>query len=110
MEWEIAYHTEAVQQAIKGWPTGLRAVYTRITDRMKAEGPNLGMPFTRSMGDGLFEVRVKGTEGTGRAFFCLIVGRKVLVLHAFVKKTDKTPLRELAVARSRLKEVRRANT
>jgi len=68
-------------------------------------GPNLGMPFTRSMDCGLFEVRAKGKEGIARAFFCTRVRRRLVVLHAFVKKSRKTPKRELDLARRRLAEV-----
>jgi phage-related protein len=57
------------------------------------------------MGQGLLEIRAKGKEGIGRAFFCTIVENEIVILHAFVKKTDKTPKNELAVARQRKKEV-----
>jgi phage-related protein len=59
------------------------------------------------MGDGLFELRPKSRSGIGRAFYCYCSGRVITILHAFVKKTQKTPKRELAIARQRLKEVKR---
>lgn len=68
-------------------------------------GPNLGMPHTRSMGNRLFELRVKSKEGIARVFYCTLVGEKIVMLHSFVKKTQKTPNRELQIARRRLKEV-----
>ncbi len=58
------------------------------------------------MGQGLFELRCKGREGIGRVFYCTMVGREVVILHSFIKKTQETPERELDVARKRLKEVR----
>jgi phage-related protein len=73
---------------------------------MQVFGPHLGMPFTRPMGDGLFEIRAKGKEGIGRAFFCTTVGSTIMILHAFIKKTQKTPHRDLELARRRLQEVR----
>ncbi len=45
-------------------PSGLLARYLRLADLMIEFGPNLGMPHTRTMGGRLFELRVKGTEGT----------------------------------------------
>lgn len=57
------------QETIEEWPVGIRAYYVRITERIQTFGPNLGMPFTESMGQGLFEIRAKGKEGIGRAFF-----------------------------------------
>ena len=85
-------------------PVGLLARYLHLTDRMADYGPDLGMPHTRAMGSGLFEVRLKSQEGIGRVFYCTLMGRRIVVLHHFVKKTDKTPPRELAVARKRMKE------
>jgi len=91
-------------------PGGFLARYLRYTDRMEVFGPDLGMPHTRAMGDGLFELRLKAAEGIARVFYCTIVGKKIMVLHQFTKKTDKTPPRELETARRRMKEVKNAHT
>ena len=56
------------------------------------------------MGSGLFELRLKSQEGIGRVFYCTLVGRRIVMLHQFVKKSDKTPPKELAIARTRMKE------
>jgi phage-related protein len=56
------------------------------------------------MGSGLFELRLKSREGIARVFYCTIVRRRIVVLHQFVKKTDKTPLKEMVIARKRMKE------
>lgn len=105
MQWTIDYYSEKVRLVIDGWPVGIRAFYARITERMKIYGPNLGIPLTRPFGGGLFEIRAIGKEGIGRAFFCTFRGQRIIVLHAFIKKTDKTPHKELETARTRLKEV-----
>ena len=68
-------------------------------------GPNLRLPHSRALGEGLFELRPKGKAGIGRAFYCLLIGQRVVVLHAFVKKSQQTPDRELKLARKRMKEV-----
>lgn len=106
MDWEILYYNEDVQEALNAWPVGIRAFYARVTERMLIFGPNLGMPFTRSMGKGLFEIRARGKEGIGRAFFCTIVDQRIVILHAFVKKSQKTPKKELAIARRRMNDVK----
>jgi phage-related protein len=67
---------ENVQATIDAWPVGIRAFYARITERMCTFGPNLGMPFTDSLGQGLFEIRAWGKEGIGRAFFCTLMNAK----------------------------------
>lgn len=72
---------------------------------MEEYGPNLGMPHTRALYNGLFEIRAKAEEGIGRAFFCTMAGRKSVIIHSFIKKTDKTPKRELNIALTRQKEV-----
>jgi phage-related protein len=102
MKWHIKYYNEKVQKKINQWSVGVRAFYARITERICQFGPNLGMPFTRSMGDGLFEIRAKGNEGIGRAFFCTVVDQNVIILHAFIKKSTKTPKKELQIAQKRL--------
>ena len=109
MTWEIKYHDDKLQEAVLALPAGLLARYLHLTDRMVEYGPDLGMPHTRAMGSGLFEMRLKSLEGIGRVFYCILVGRRIVVLHHFVKKTDKTPPRELAVARKRMKEWRDAD-
>ncbi len=90
MSYTIEFYNEAVKGEILEWPAGIRASFVRIAERMTDTGPNLGMPYTRAMGDGLFEIRAKGQEGIGRAMFCTLVGRRVVVLHWFIKKTEQT--------------------
>ena len=58
------------------------------------------------MGGGLFELRIKASEGIARVFYCTVVNRRIVMLHQFVKKSDRTPPREMAVARRRMKEVK----
>ena len=76
----------------------------RYAERMEIYGPNLGMPHTRAMGEGLFELRLKAAEGIARVFYCTIVERQIVVLHQFQKKSQKTPKREIEIARKRMKE------
>ena len=95
-----------MQNEILDFPKGFLARYIRYTDRMEIYGPDLGMPHTRAMGDGLFELRLKSAEGIARVFYCTFIERKIVILHQFIKKTDKTPKRELNIARKRIKEVK----
>jgi phage-related protein len=101
----IEYFNPSVKSQLDGWPVRLRSRYLMLAERMAEHGPDLGMPHTRSMGDGLCEVRVKAADGIGRAFYCAVVGGRIVVLHGFIKKTDKTPPKELKIARERMKEV-----
>ena len=103
--WSIEYFNSKVQQNIEGWPVGIYADFLRLIQMMEKHGADLRMPLSRAMGQGLFELRRKGKEGIGRAFYCTMVGREIVVLHCFIKKTQDTPDKELAIARKRLKEV-----
>lgn len=109
MDYDIKYYSQTVQEQILKLPDTLAARYVVLTRRMQAIGPNLGEPHTKAMGDGLFELRLKGAEGIARVFYCTLIGKRIVMLHGFVKKSDRTPLRELDVARSRLKEIKDEN-
>ena len=109
MDYTITYYSETVQADILNLPDTLAARYIVLTRRIVALGPNLGEPHTKAFGEGLFELRLKGAEGIARVFFCTLVGRRVVMLHSFIKKTDKTPPREHRIAEARMKEVKHAN-
>ena len=109
MNWTITYYSESLQNEILDLPAGILARFLRYADRMELYGPDLGMPHTRAMGEGLFELRLKSAEGIARVFYCTIMGKRIVMLYQFIKKTDKTPPKELAIARRRLKEINNAH-
>lgn len=110
MEWMIEYYSHAVEEWILNMPSGIRARYYAISNRMKVQGPNLGMPYVRPMGEGIYKIRAKGAEGQGRVFYCTIKGKTIIMLHGFIKKTPATPKHELDVARRRMREVKDERT
>jgi phage-related protein len=103
--WQITYYNERVQRDVWAMPAGIVADYLRLTEAMTLYGADLRMPHSRAMGGGLFELRPKGPEGIGRVFYCTQLGKTIVVLHSFVKKTQETPDAEMRVARKRLKDV-----
>jgi phage-related protein len=103
--WQITYYNERVQRDVWTMPAGIVADYLRLTEAMALYGADLRMPHSRAMGGGLFELRPKGPEGIGRVFYCTQVGKSIVMLHSFVKKTQETPDSEMRVARKRLKDV-----
>jgi phage-related protein len=107
MRYSIVYYSQEVQEEIMNLPVTLQARFIGLTDRMMEHGPNLGLPHTDAFGGGLFELRLKGAEGIARVFFCLIVKQKIVMLHSFIKKTQKTPDKELKLAKQRMKEFRK---
>ena len=110
MTWEIDYYSESVEEDILNLPDGLLARYLKLTDLMQELGANLGMPHTKALQNGLFELRIKAKEGIARTFYCTKVGKKIIVLHVFIKKTQKIPTQELKIAIERLKEVSKNDT
>ena len=109
MDYAIEYDSEEVEAQILALPDTLAARYVVLTRRMAAVGANLGPPHTDSFGANRFELRLNGTEGIARVFFCTLIERRIVMLHSFVKTSQKTPPKEIEVARKRMKEVKHAN-
>jgi len=106
MTWKVSFFSRRLEGEILALPAGFVARFLRYAERMELYGPDLGMPHTRAMGQGLFELRLKAAEGIARILYCTIVDRQIVMLHQFVKKTEKTPAKELDIARRRMKEVK----
>ena len=109
MNWTIQFYSERVRSDLDAWPVGIHADFLRLISLMEEHGADLRLPHSRAMGDGLFELRCKAAEGTGRAFYCTVIGRKIVIVHSLIKKTQETPLADLRLARKRVKEVHREN-
>ena len=110
MDYRIEYYSSEVQEEILSLPDTLAARYIVLTMRMVALGANLGEPHTKPLGGGLFELRLKGAEGIARVFYCTVVGKRIFMLHTVVKKSQKTPKRDLEVAVARMKEIKHAQS
>lgn len=105
MGWKVEFYSEKVLKNIKEWPVQIRAKFTWITNLMEEFGiEQIGMPHIKALGKGLFEIRAQGNEGIGRAFFCIIQKKRIIILHEFIKKTQKTPQKEMEIARKRMLE------
>jgi phage-related protein len=106
MDWQISFYNQKVESETLSFPAGILANFLHIAEMIEEFGPALGAPYTKAMGQGLFEIRAKGKDGIGRSFFCMVQGKEVIILHSFIKKSQKTPAKELKLARKRLKEVK----
>lgn len=102
------YQTPGGKEPVRHWIQGLSTEDRQIVGRdvQKVEfGWPIGMPYCRSLGNALWEVRSDLTDGKiARVIFCVTGGRMVL-LHGFIKKTQKTPAGDVALALKRMKEV-----
>ncbi len=108
MRFEIRYYHPSVLKAIEEWPNDLYASFIRLYGLLEEHGPELGMPHSKAMGNGLFELRPKSSDEIGRAFYGYLKERRVVIVHAFIKKTPQTPDKEIQLARKRVKEVQDA--
>jgi len=106
MNWNIKYFNENIENQILNLPDGLLARYLKLTDMMLIHGSNLGLPHTKSLSGGLFELRLKSKEGIGRVFYCTKIGKNIIMLHSFIKKSQKISKNEINIALQRLKEVK----
>ena len=110
VSYTISFYSDSVQAEVMSLPLTLQARYISLSLRMQEIGPNLGEPHTEAFGGGLFELRLKGAEGIARVFYCTLVGKRIVMLHSFVKKSQKTPPNERRIAETRLKEIKSADT
>jgi len=105
MKWEINFYSEDVENDIISLPPKLQAKMLRLFELVELHGAQLGKPHTDSLGKGLFELRAKAQEGIARSIYCYMKGKKVTVLHVFIKKTQKTPKKDLNIAEQRMREL-----
>jgi phage-related protein len=106
MNWHVTFFNTKVEAETMSFPSGILANFLHIAEMIEEFGPALGGPYTKALKEGLFEIRAKGKEGIGRSFFCAVKGKEVIILHSFVKKSQKIPKKEIQIARKRLKEVK----
>lgn len=105
MSWKISFFNTKIKEETLKFPVGILANYLHILEIIEEFGPTIGRPYTAPMGGGLFEIRAKGKEGIGRSLFCAVKGKEIIILHSFIKKTQKTPKKEIEKARKRMKEL-----
>ena len=102
----IIFHPKA-RESIRRFPKEVRTRLGRGLFRLQL-GEQIAMPNSRPMprvAAGVSEIRIKAEDGSFRAFYYTASSRGVLVFHAFVKKTQRTPPLEIDLARKRLKEL-----
>ncbi len=96
-----------VDQELEAMPADVRSRLMRIAQLIEEFGPvAVGMPHIRSLGRGLWELRAGGRDAIGRGIYVVASGRRVVIVHAFIKKTQQTPERTLQIALQRAKEAR----
>jgi phage-related protein len=106
MAWRVEPLNAAVEAELLALPADIQARYLRIVELLEAFGPHqVGMPHVRALGGKLWEIRMRGRDAIARAIYIGTTGQRVVVLHAFVKKSRQTPRQALDLARRRAREI-----
>ena len=103
--WTVEIHPQA-EAELQALPADMRGRFLRIAEMLEQLGPHqVGLPHVRPLEGKLWEMRMQGRDGIARAVYAAVHGRRLLVLHAFVKKTQATPRTALNTARTRLENI-----
>ncbi len=106
MSWTAVFATSEVREELEALPRDMRASFERIVGLIQTFGlERIHEPYIKHLGDKMWEMRLKGKDGIARAIYITAVGKRVVILRVFTKKTQKTPQREIELARQRAKGV-----
>jgi phage-related protein len=106
MRWRVEILNETVATEIAALPEDMQARFLRLSDRIVQVGlESLGEPHVKHLEGKLWELRLTGRDGIARALYVTAIGRRLIVVRAFVKKTQKTPRTEIDLALRRAKEI-----
>jgi phage-related protein len=107
MNWRVEFLDEEVKATLDAFPTDIRSSFERIVALIESHGlERVREPYVRHLEGPVWEMRMKGRDGIARAAYVTATGRRVVVVHVFPKKTQKTPRREIETALRKAKEVR----
>ncbi|NOT40112.1 MAG: type II toxin-antitoxin system RelE/ParE family toxin [Alphaproteobacteria bacterium] len=106
MAWTVEFFSEAARDEMEALPEDIRARFERIVDLIKSKGlSEMREPYVKHLEGKLWEMRMKGKDGIARSIYVTASGQRIVILHSFMKKTQKTPTSALVLARTRAKEV-----
>lgn len=106
MQWHVEILNPVVAAEIRSLPDDMHARFLRIAERIALAGlERLKEPHVKHLKGKLWEMRLTGRDGIARALYVTAIGKRVVVVRAFVKKTQKTPRAEIDLALQRAEEV-----
>lgn len=106
MKWQVETLNHVVDRELEALEPSLKARFLHISELLETFGPErVGAPHVKHLVDKLWEIRMKGKSGIARAIYVTVTGRRIVVVHAFVKKTQKTPKAAIRLALERAKEL-----
>src|SRR5215470_7623119 len=104
--WRVDILNETVAAEIAALPADMQARFLRLAERIASVGlDSLRDPHVKHLEGKLWELRLTGRDGIARALYVTAIGRRVVVVRAFMKKTQKTPRAEIELALQRAKEI-----
>ncbi len=104
--WVVGFLNEIALSEVHALPVDMQASFRRIVEMIEAHGlEKMREPYVKHLEGKLWEMRLKGRSGIARSVYVTASGRRVVVLRTFVKKTEKTPRREIDIALERAKDV-----
>jgi phage-related protein len=107
MAWTVEALNETVDAELAELPLDMRARLVRISELIESVGlPNVKEPHVRHIQGQLWEIRLKGKAGIARALYVAAKQQRVVIVRAFIKKTEKTPPGEVVLALQRAKEMK----
>ena len=108
MLWTVETLNAAVDAELAALPEDMQARFTYISRLIEEFGlEQVREPHVKHLQGPLWEMRLKGRDGISRAIYVTATGQRVVVVRAFIKKTQTTPRKELELAMKRAKEVKR---
>jgi len=106
-EWLVETLNAEVDDEIEKLPSDIRSRMVRVCNLLTLFGPRqVGMPHIKSLGDKLWEMRVSGRDGIARGIYIYAIGKRIVILHAFIKKSQKTPSQAIETATKRAKRAK----
>jgi phage-related protein len=106
MPWTVGFLDEETKATLDALPLDLRANFQRIVELIQEHGlERIREPYLKHLEGSLWEMRLKGKSGIARAVYVTATGMRIVVVHVFAKKTQKTPRREIIQALKKAKEV-----
>jgi phage-related protein len=104
--WSFSFANAETKAELDALPLDVRASFERMVKPVQTAGlERVHEPYIKHIEDRLWEVRLRGRDGIARSLYVTASGRRVVILRTFVKRTQKTPRREIELAGQRAKEV-----
>lgn len=106
MKWVIETLNKTVDEELLSLPADMQSKFLWISQLIEEHGlNNVGMPYVRHIQNNLWEIRMKGKDGIARGLYITSKPKRIIVVNVFIKKTQRTPIKEIKLALKRAQEI-----